>query len=101
MHLRAAPGAETALVQTSATFLGGVEARISLPQTKFGLKGSLRWGSPATELWVGPGIFAHKLWHTARVMWRSNKMGQGWLGSTQPSTQQPLGTAQPESFRGN
>ncbi len=48
-------------------FRAGVEARISLLQRKFGLKRSLMWGSPGTEIWVGQGVFAHNLWQAARI----------------------------------
>jgi len=49
-------------------FRAGVEARISLLQRKFGLKRSLMWGSPGTEIWVGQGIFAYDLWQAARII---------------------------------
>jgi len=48
-------------------FRAGVEARISLLQRKFGLKRSLMWGSPGTEIWVSQGIFAYNLWQAARI----------------------------------
>jgi IS5 family transposase len=49
-------------------FRAGVEARISLLQRKFGLKRSLMWSSPGTEIWVGQGIFAYNLWQAARII---------------------------------
>ena len=49
-------------------FRAGVEARISPPQRKFGLKRSLMRGSPGVEIWVGQGIFTHNLWQAARII---------------------------------
>lgn len=49
-------------------FRAGAEGRISLLGRKFGLKRSLMWGSPGTEIWVGQGIFAHNLWQAARIV---------------------------------
>ena len=48
-------------------FRAGAEARISLLQRKFGLRRSLMWGNPGAGIWVGQGIFAHNLWHAARI----------------------------------
>ena len=48
-------------------FRAGIEGRISLLKRKFGLRRSRLRGSPAVNIWVGLGIFAHNLWQAARI----------------------------------